>query len=171
MKKILQLSGGQDSLACLYLAEENLDDILVLWTNPGAPSAELTALMKAVKETVPHFVEVTGNVTEYRKEKGSPDEGTWTACCSSNIWKPMHYACVELGAKVIARGAKRCDPINFIGPGHVEAGIRYEFPLWGWSDKQVQAFLVGRELQPAYPHDCHNCPVTKICDRRVLEAA
>ena len=171
MRAVLQISGGQDSLACLYHVEHALDNILVMWANPGAPSAELTALMKAVKATVPHFKEVTGNVAEYRKEKGSPDEGSWTACCGTNIWWPMHAACVEAGASLILRGAKRCDPINFIGPGYTAYGIRYEFPIWNWSDKQVQAFLVGRALKPVYPHDCHDCPVTKICDRRVLEAA
>ena len=171
MRAALQLSGGQDSLACLYHVWAGLDDILVMWANPGAPSAELTALMARVKATVPHFMEVTGEVDAYRRAKGSPDEGTWMSCCASNIWRPAHDACVAEGVSVILRGAKRCDPINFVGPGYVADLMRHEFPLWEWSDKRVQDYLVGRALQPVYPHDCHNCPVTKICDRPVLEAA
>jgi 3'-phosphoadenosine 5'-phosphosulfate sulfotransferase (PAPS reductase)/FAD synthetase len=170
MKTVFQFSGGRDSLACLYALEPFWDGILVVWGNGGAPSPALLALMAKVKELVPHFLEATGDSVGMREEHGNPDADTWMSCCFANIWQPMHKASVEQGATTIIRGAKRCDPINFIKPGHTEDGITYIFPIWGWSDKMVIDSLAGRPLQPAYPHDCHDCPVTKICDRPELAA-
>jgi len=36
--EVLQLSGGKDSLACLYLLKPKWDDLIVAWVNTGAPS-------------------------------------------------------------------------------------------------------------------------------------
>lgn len=169
---VLQVSGGRDSLATLYLLEPRWKDLTVVWCNSGDASQELTAMMQQVRQLVPYFGEVKGTVLQRIANHGLPVSETWLDCCLESIWVPLYEGCRRLGATVIVRGSKRIDPINFIKPGHVDwNGVAYEFPIWDWDDERVVKFLEGRAIQPVYPHDCHGCPVVKPCDRLELEYA
>ena len=166
MKRVLQFSGGKDSLALLFLMEEEWSDLLVMWCNAGAPHASTLAMMDYVRELVPNFIEVSGDQPAFVREWGYPTDimpiattrigrlvhGTEGdcfvsahACCMANIWQPMRDACKRLGVTDVYRGQKDSDrrkaPIKDL---HVEEGVTYHFPLQHWTDDDVFAFLADR---------------------------
>jgi len=170
MRTILQFSGGQDSIALLYLMEPFWDDLTVVWADAGDASPALRHLIDQVEDRVPVKI-VRGDVLRNRELHGDPTDEKWMYCCSRNIWMPMHDWLVRAGVKHIVRGAKRADPVNVIQPGTVDVnGILYSMPLWEWSDEQVQIYIRDRPLKPVYPHDCQSCPAKRPCDRPLYVA-
>lgn len=184
----LQFSGGKDSLACLYLYQQEWDEILVCWTNTGAAYPETVEYMRKWAERLPHFLEIKTNQPEQIARNGYPTEVVplnYTpigrsivkgaeafrvqphfACCSENIWLPMHTEMKRRGIKRIIRGQRRDERRTApIENGHVDAdGIEYVFPLEDWTEQQVFAYLeeVGAEIPPYYAtektsRDCWDC--------------
>lgn len=185
-KAVLQFSGGKDSLACLTLLRPWLDRITVLWCNSGDAFPETIAQMAAIREQVPHFLEVVADAPAQIAEAGWPAdivpttltaEGRmldgharplmqhYTACCAANLWRPMHAATIELGATLVIRGQRNSEPRKSpIRSGFTHEGIEYWFPLQEWTETRVFEFLREHEIHipEHYQHtgtslDCMHC--------------
>jgi 3'-phosphoadenosine 5'-phosphosulfate sulfotransferase (PAPS reductase)/FAD synthetase len=158
----LQLSGGKDSLACLYLMKPHWDRLTVYWCNTGDAFPETLAQMERIRAEVPHFVEIAGRQPETIAAFGIPTDllpvsatpmgiagaGGGVAmqdrysCCLRSFMLPMHERMIEDGITLIVRGQKNADRLK--GPlrsGQVDGGIEYLFPVEDWSDRQVLDFL------------------------------
>lgn len=181
--RVLQFSGGKDSLACLHLLEP-WDDLTVVWVNTGAAFPETIAQMEEIRNLVPRFVEL--QTAQSIESDGYPVdvlpiastsigqlmEGVHGrkfqsryACCGAALWGPTQRAMREMGVTVVIRGQKSTDERKSnIRSGTVIEGIRYEFPLENWSDQDVIDYLASRgvELPRNYERmttglDCWNC--------------
>lgn len=159
----LQLSGGKDSLACLWLMKPYLDKIRVYWTNHGDPFPETVELMDSIRAWVPHFVEIAGRQPEVIAEHGIPSDlvpasrtamglfatgaaGFLTqdrySCCARSMMLPMHERMLADGITLIIRGQKNKDKLkSTIRSGSIENGIEFLLPVEDWSDDEVLAFL------------------------------
>lgn len=184
MCTVLQFSGGKDSLACLYLLEEQWDSLIVAWVNTGATFPETLALMERIREQVPDFREVkssqsirqrgypvdmvpviAGPIGEMTEDYRGPRFQSRYECCGHSLWAPLKEALKEWGATVVIRGQKRADARRIPLPnGAVVEGIEYRFPLEDWSDERVLAYLErkGVPLPDNYQQmstglDCWNC--------------
>lgn len=167
MKQALQFSGGRDSLAMLYYMMPHLSNIDVIWANSGDAYPETVALMAYIKRFVPRFIVLTdGDAKEWRLKHGLTDEN-WKLCCADNMWAPMQRFIAAEGYTHVFRGTKACDPVVPVPPG-VYDGVRYIFPLWTWSDEDVNDYL-GPSLPPQYrvghfsSLDCMGCTAKEAC--------
>lgn len=180
----LQLSGGKDSIACLYLMREHWDRLTVYWCNAGDAFPETVALMDDVRSMVPHFVEIRGLQPETVEQFGIPSDilpasrtpmGVATqggipiqdrySCCLRSFMLPMHQRMIEDGITLIIRGQKNADRLKgVLRSGQVDAGIEYLFPVEDWTDRQVMDFLKDQgadiprfyEMLDSAP-DCMTC--------------
>ena len=169
----LQFSGGKDSLACLYLLRDRLDEITVYWLNTGDTCPETKAVVDEVRPWVPKFVEITTDVKGWRRAHGNPSDIVPAACtpigrlydttpapmpgrfdcCVANIMAPMHRAMIEDGVDAVIRGTKLADTgrVPVAGPTDCYDVI---LPLMDWSHEQVFSYLtsVGAPRNPIYDH-------------------
>ena len=166
-KIALQLSGGKDSLVCLYLMKPYWDDLTVYWCNTGDAFPETVSLMGRIRAEVPHFVEIEGRQPEMIAMYGIPTDilpasatpmGIAGAgggvpmqdrytCCLRSFMLPMHERMIEDGITLIIRGQKNADRLK--GPlrsGQVDGGIEYLFPIEDWDSRKVLAFLRDNHL-------------------------
>lgn len=167
-KIALQVSGGRDSLACLYLLRPWWDRVTVYWLNTGAPFPETLETMERVRAEVPHFVEIAGNQPQVIAQFGIPSDIVPTSrtpmglraasslapaiqdrndCCARSIMLPMHARVIADGATLIIRGQKNDDAIK--GPlrsGAVLEGIEFLYPIEDWSDAAVMHYLRSNGL-------------------------
>lgn len=173
--RILQFSGGIDSLATLWFLKETWSTLTVMWIDTGASYPETHEYMKRIKKLpIKGFTTVTSNQPSWIRDNGYPVDvvpmratrightihGTegmvfqgWLSCCSANIWQPGIDAAKTLGATVIYRGQRADDKKKApIESGHVFEGITYEFPLEKWTRKQVRNFVEKEcpDLIPEY---------------------
>jgi phosphoadenosine phosphosulfate reductase len=161
--KILQFSGGKDSLACLYLLKKEWDTLNVVWVNSGAAYEETLDYMKYWRARLPNFIEVTGNQPQQIAEEGWPSDivpindttfgrnfvesdrpkiQSYLNCCSNNIWYPMSDFINRAGVTHIVRGQRAADDRKSgIKNGDIIEGIKYDFPIYSWSDNHVFEFL------------------------------
>lgn len=181
----LEFSGGRDSLACLYLLRPFLHRMTVYWVNTGAAFPETLSVIAAVRDFVPHFVEIAGNQPAVIEQFGIPTDvlprsstiiGLAAAqssvrmqdsysCCSRVIMVPLHQRVLGDGCTLIIRGQKLSDDHRApITSGYVENGIEYLFPIERWSDADVDQYLadVGAPALPYYETmkgapDCITC--------------
>lgn len=183
MCTVLQLSGGKDSLACLYLLRPRWAGITVAWVNTGMAFPETLEQMQHIRALVPHFLEI--HSTQNIRSHGYPadvvplDVGFQSryGCCAHALWQPMHEAMKAMGAKVVIRGQKCADHLK--GPlksGTVIEGIEYQFPLEDWTDAEVYAYLkeIGVKLPANYALmstglDCWNCTAYLDAERGRLK--
>lgn len=182
--RVLQFSGGKDSLACLYVLEPKWDDLTVAWVNTGAAFPETIRQMDDIKALVPNFVEIQSRQSietdgypvdvlpiastaigqQFEGVNGRLFQSRY-ACCGSALWGPTQRAMKAMGATVIIRGQKKADSRKSnIASGTVIEGVRYEFPLEDWSDQDVTHYLATRgvALPANYTTmttglDCWNC--------------
>lgn len=165
-KAILFFSGGKDSLTCLHLLRAYWDRILVVWANPGEALPEMREQMDAVRQMVPHFLELTSDLDADIGRNGYPVdimpaqnsllramiEGQpttlmrpWQACCMNNLWEPMRALMERLlpqGYTLTIRGQKNADPKT---PG-TRSGDKFGdmelwYPIEDWSEQQVFDYL------------------------------
>jgi phosphoadenosine phosphosulfate reductase len=173
--KVLQFSGGIDSLAALFVKRPEWEDITVLWCDTGAGYPDTKEFMEKVAALVPNFRVVTSSKDQWAEKHGIavdvvPERYTtlggiiyqtvgprYTSpfhCCAANIWAPLERVSRELGAKWIIRGQRMSDVAKApIRSGHMDIlGIQYEFPIEDWSRERVMAYCeeVCPELIPAY---------------------
>ncbi len=182
---VLQFSGGKDSLACLLLLKDRLNDITVVWADSGDAFPETYAQMEKVKAMCPHFVVAKGNQPQAIKEFGYPVDvlpcrnhvavqhlaqqerpklQCFLDCCARSFLGPMHQTTLELGATVIIRGQKLCDEQKSpVKSGDVIDGVTYFFPIEDWTDEQVIEFVKDSDLLPEHYDfantslDCMHC--------------
>ncbi|HEX5362325.1 MAG TPA: phosphoadenosine phosphosulfate reductase family protein [Fluviicoccus sp.] len=181
----LQLSGGKDSLACLYLMRPYWDRLTVYWLNTGDAYPETVRLAEEVRAMVPHFVEIAGRQPAVVADYGLPSDivpvsGTPMgiigsgrgvliqdrySCCFRSIMLPLHERMLADGVTLIIRGQRGDDRLKApISSGTIENGIEYLFPLEDWSQQQVMQYL--REQDAPIPRfyevldeapDCMTC--------------
>lgn len=187
----LQFSGGKDSLACLHLWRDKLDETVVIWCNSGAAYPETIDQMERIKSWVPHFMEVKGDQPGVIERYGYPSDvvpilsstqglllqgrrrpliQSFIDCCARSLWAPMYNAVKSLGVKRLVRGQRNDERLT--GPirhGDVHDGIEYILPIQDWSEIDVFAYLkaVGADLPTYYEtertsRDCWNCTAFRL---------
>lgn len=158
----LQFSGGRDSLACLYLMRPHWDRLTVYWLDTGAAFPETVSLMQKVRDMVPNFARIDGRQPQVIAEFGIPSDIVPVSatplgrlageaspliqdrysCCVRSMMIPTHERMIEDGITLIIRGQKEQDRLKSpIKSGVVQDGIEFLFPVEGWSDRQVMAYL------------------------------
>jgi len=185
--KLLQLSGGLDSLACLLLLQREPGlNVLTVQTDGGYPGVLLYLLKLAERFPAVTFHRRTSD--RELKAYGQPVDVVplrWTvlgqlarggadvryqdtySCCQRGIWLPLARASAALGASTIYRGQRDDDRLK--GPYHdgdTIAGVPYRFPIAVWSRPQVLAFVREQAadlMPPGYDQgerssrDCMDC--------------
>jgi phosphoadenosine phosphosulfate reductase len=161
----LQVSGGRDSLACLYLLRPFWNRLTVYWCNTGDAYPETVEIMQHVAALVPHFVEIDGRQPDVVAGFGLPSDivpASHTpigimggdsfgpliqdrySCCSRVFMLPLHERMVADGITLVIRGQKDADKLKSpIRSGAVDLGIEYLFPIEDWSTSQVMDYLVA----------------------------
>lgn len=158
---VIQVSGGKDSLAVLYLLRPHWDKCTVMWVNTGAAYPETVALMERIRAEVPRFLEVRSDQPGNVEQNGWPvdllpiqygpqgrafvQDGddvrlqSFLDCCRENVWLPSYRAVLGTGATLVIRGQRKADKMRSpIESGHVDAfGLTYWFPIEDWSTDQV----------------------------------
>lgn len=165
--RILQFSGGLDSLATLWMLKETWDSLTVAWVDTGAAYDETHELMARIKKLpIADFVIIRSDQPKWTAEHGFPVDvipvrltgightihktvgprfQSYLMCCNANIWGPMTEAMNRLGATVVYRGQRKAEKKTApIASGHVHEGIRYEFPIEDWTREQVRAYVEER---------------------------
>ena len=156
----IQISGGVDSAAMLWLLRPIWPESFVMWCDSGAAYPGTHELMKKIREMVPHFRVVHGNQPAVVERFGFPvdvvpvrysEQGemmfgpqpvkmqSYFDCCRRSLWEPMQNACMAMGIDTIYRGQRdgeaRKSPIH---DGYRDQfGIQYKFPLASWSREEV----------------------------------
>jgi 3'-phosphoadenosine 5'-phosphosulfate sulfotransferase (PAPS reductase)/FAD synthetase len=185
--KLLQLSGGIDSLVCLLLLKDEPGlNVLTVQTDGGYPSVE--SYLAKLAEAFPHIPFHIRRSERRLKEYGQPVDVVplrWTAmgqlirarddvryqdtfsCCYRGIWLPLSKASHELGATVVYRGQRNDDRLK--GPlvdGDTVEGITYRFPIATWTRTMVLKYIgehAPELLPPGYgkgelsSRDCIDC--------------
>lgn len=159
----LQLSGGRDSIACLYLLRPWLNRITVYRTNTRAAFPETEEVLEQLRAMIPHYVEIDGDQPGVIAQHGIPSDivpasrtpiglsgtgGTGQmiqdkySCCVRAVMAPMHQQMIDDGITLIIRGQKNDDHHKApVRSGHIEHGIEYLFPIEDWSNRQVMDYL------------------------------
>lgn len=166
-KVALQLSGGRDSIACLYLLRGWLDRITVYWVNTGAAFPETVALMNQLRAWIPHFVEIEGDQPKHIAAFGYPSDIVPTSCtpvgrlvahhanavpapqiqdrytcCINVMMLPMQKRMTADGITLIIRGQKNVDKLKAPSrSGMREYGAELLFPVEHWSAREVMDYL------------------------------
>lgn len=160
--KILQFSGGIDSLACLLLMRDEPDlNVVTISTDGSYP--ERAAYLNKVKKAFPNInfhVEYTSrylnlfghpvDILPMRWSQigvlthggGAPRYQDIYSCCNRARWIPMLEKCKELGATEIYRGTRNDDAQKIEIPhGTVVDGVSYYFPIANWTRARVLSFV------------------------------
>lgn len=182
----LQLSGGRDSIAVLYLLRPWLDRITVYWVNTGAAFPETVDLMASLREWIPQFVEIDGDQPGHIERFGIPSDLVPTSstpigrlvaandaaaiqdrytCCVNVMMLPMQKRMIADGITLVIRGQKSADELKSNArSGTHEYGTELLFPIEDWTTREVMAYLKAEgapiprfyEMLDSAP-DCMTC--------------
>jgi phosphoadenosine phosphosulfate reductase len=164
----LQLSGGRDSLAVLYLLRPYWPKITVYWCNSGAPFPETLETMGRVRAEVPNFIEIAGQQREVVDAFGLPSDivpvsrtplGRQIAggsapllqdrydCCARSMMNPTHQRMLDDGITLIIRGQRNSDSLKSpLRSGAVVDGFELLFPIEDWTSADVMDYLRAEQI-------------------------
>lgn len=184
-KIALELSGGKDSVACLFYMRPYLPWITVYWLNTGDAYPETVEVIDECRKLCPNFVEVHSDVRAWQRVNGAPSDVVPITgecvhlppkakeipcvdayvCCANNIMLPLHERVVADGNTLIIRGQRNSDEHR--GPlksGDWAGDIQVFYPIEDWTDAEVLDYLKaeGAPIHPIYTHsdhgvDCLHC--------------
>lgn len=184
-KIALQLSGGRDSIACLYLMRPYWDRLVVYWCDTGAAYPETVALMTKIHDMVPNFAVIQGRQPAVIKEHGIPTDilpasstpmGIFGSggglpmqdrysCCLRSLMLPLHERMINDGITLIIRGQKNADRLkSTVRSGEVHDGIEFFFPIEDWTTKQVMDYLKAEDAPiPRFYEMLNSAPDCMTC--------
>jgi 3'-phosphoadenosine 5'-phosphosulfate sulfotransferase (PAPS reductase)/FAD synthetase len=165
LKKIIQFSGGKDSVVCLHLFKDD-PNITAINVNTGAAFPHVE---KFIQKTCDDFgvtlitLSMEKSVIEWQKENGLPadivpSDSTpymqqfsknsfgatlvhYIDCCYENIQKPLQDFVLENNVTDVIRGSKECDTLVGVSDGYTKDGVTYHSPLWNWSHEDVFNYI------------------------------
>jgi phosphoadenosine phosphosulfate reductase len=180
--KILALSGGKDSIACLHLMREELDCAIYVDTGFAYPE---THRMIDYAETIIQVHRVKVDRERNNILNGIPSDIVpieWTSfgqsvsskkpfaiqtsfqCCFDNIAVPVTKKAKELGATHIISGQRNDEAYKSTSrSGDVIDGLTRIYPIETWTSKQVMEYLSERMEIPSHFYiehsslDCYDC--------------
>jgi phosphoadenosine phosphosulfate reductase len=169
VKVALQFSGGKDSLALLWYMQAMWPFIDVIFMDTGDMYPSTLKRVEELKSIVPSFIHLKSDAPAYRRQHGDPHGATWLQCCFNNVYEPMHRYIRANGYRQVLRGTKAVDPhVHIVYPGDVLDNILFTFPLWHWTDIDVEQYL-GLRLPTEYRMgavgmpDCKTCTAVEMC--------
>lgn len=167
--KALLFSGGRDSIVLLHILEPYLDETLVIWVNTGAAYESTLKQMGQIRNTVPHFFEVTTDQAANIDSWGYPSDIVPTrhdhktfgymepkiqstiACCGANIWLPCQMALKDKGIKLCYIGAREDETMADSRWDGTRDGIEFKYPLRKWTAQMVQDYTKKHNIMlPPY---------------------
>lgn len=184
----LLFSGGKDSLATLLRLQPYWSTLNVVWTNSGAAHPKTVEYMRGIAQRVPHFQILHGAQPQWIERHGWPADVVpvqsmpvmhgaeprpirfmpRTACCTHNLWLPVHRYILDTGCTLVITGQRGDEPLRNRARDAATSvidGVTYWSPLHDWSHEQVMRYLQeqGEPLPPFYGEgvehsiDCWNC--------------
>jgi 3'-phosphoadenosine 5'-phosphosulfate sulfotransferase (PAPS reductase)/FAD synthetase len=185
MKLGLAFSGGKDSLACLLLHKEQLNDITVFWVNTGKAYPETLRVIDYAKSISPNFIEIETNQNFQNECNGLPSDVVpvnWTVfgqqltgkkdvaiqsylqCCYENKSKPLNDFAKSIGITHMIRGQRNSDSHKSTAKHHdLVDGITYLHPIENWTTVSVIEFIEKHMELPKHFYlghtslDCFDC--------------
>jgi phosphoadenosine phosphosulfate reductase len=165
---VIECSMGRDSLALIEVMSHELDNLLVLFVDPGGTLPEIEETVKYVENRVPHFFRLRTDSNAWINANGMPFDvvPVWHTvmglnlagnnapaisssleCCFQNVMRPMHEFCRAIGAKKIYRGQRNAERMKSpLRSGAKDDDIELVFPLENWSDEDVNNYLAERNI-------------------------
>lgn len=182
----LQLSGGRDSIATLYLLKPYWDRLTVYFVDTGDAFPEVVEVVRKVQEVVPNFKAIKADQPDVVARFGLPSDIVPVShtpfhamvagkaptliqsryeCCWRVIMAPLARTMMEDGITLVIRGQRGDDALKApIRSGHVQEGVEYLFPIEDWTAADVMAFIEdqGAPIAPFYDTidktpDCMTC--------------
>lgn len=182
----LQLSGGRDSLACLYLMRPYWKKLTVYWLNTGDAFPETIQIIDNVRKLVPKFVEINGDQPGSVSNFGFPTDLLPAAntpigimatggqgvlmqerysCCYRVLMAPLHQRMFDDGITLLIRGQRADDSLKApITSGDVENGIECLLPIETWTAADVDAYLLKENAEvPRFYETMNASPDCMTC--------
>ena len=182
----LQLSGGKDSIACLFFLADYLDRITVYTLDTGDMFPETRQVLDELRPMIPHYQVIQGNQPEVVAQHGLPSDIVPVShtlgalfsdqppafliqdrysCCARTIMAPMHQRMIDDGITLIIRGQRNADAHkSTVRSGQTVDSFEFLFPIEDWSTAEVMAYLdaVGAPVPRFYESlamapDCLSC--------------
>jgi 3'-phosphoadenosine 5'-phosphosulfate sulfotransferase (PAPS reductase)/FAD synthetase len=186
MKTGLAFSGGKDSLACLFLNKDRLDDISVFWINTGKTYPETLNVIDYAKSICPNFEEVKIDRDLQNAREGIPSDVVpvaWTkigqsmtskketmiqpyiSCCFENIGLQIHKYALANGITHLIKGQRNDESHKSTSRNGdvVIGGIKMLHPIENWTKQEVMDFIAIYMDVPKhfmFNHsslDCYDC--------------
>jgi phosphoadenosine phosphosulfate reductase len=182
MKHVLALSGGKDSMACLFLMKDQLD--CAIYVDTGYAYPETQAVIELAATYLPVLRLHVDREANHRLE-GFPSDVVpveWTPigqavthakpyriqsslqCCLDNIAKPIIAKAQELGATHLVCGLRLEETYKATSRhGDVVEGLVRVHPVEAWTAQQVLDYLATQMDVPAHfflnhsSLDCYDC--------------
>ena len=159
--RVLQFSGGLDSLVCLHLTQHTPDMVVLTASTDGA-YPERAVYLQAVEAAFPDlkFIHITTHraldVYGYPVDvvplrytalgalihgERRPRYQDAYSCCHRAIWEPLDRETRLLGATTVIRGQRADDRMRApVKDGQTVDGLTYCLPIEGWTRLQVQRY-------------------------------